>query len=515
MRTLAWRLCVLVALLLAARLCQAACIPEGAPRQLNQDALARLLAVQGQCPLTALDFRNLVEGSGARVETTMVNFFGFDNPDPGGFFLFAIVSGPLAGVNLSIERGDLVFGHFLTAEDSRLVLATDGLLVEAIAWDPAKHLFNFYELTSNSGMPSQTTWFYRGDSGLILDDIQFLCRQRTADQPVFRAQLRCSGCHVNGGLIQKELASPHNDWWTKSRPLPLGSFTPDATVMNIFHGLADADALAKLVQAAPRRLAASPEYQKALRSRSMQEQLRPLFCAVEVNIESDPNPFDERQPVVHIPSGFFADPRLGVKSIEIPRENYNQAIERFRSHLPDPSIRVDADHAWLTPVKANSDMVITTALKEIGEVDDELVTAVLAVDFTNPLFSAPRCGLLKLAPAEGGRDFLLRFDAALRASSDPAAKLLLENLTDPKRNAEFHRRQVSEYLNSCQERASKPEAATQWFGLLAQRRADVDEQELSRHPQGHILESGRVVFPLASVPSGRLELTSDCEVRPR
>jgi hypothetical protein len=39
---------------------------------------------------------------------------------------------------------------------------------------------------------------------------------------------------VNGGLIQKELAAPHNDWWTKSRPLPLGSLTPDASVDKIY-----------------------------------------------------------------------------------------------------------------------------------------------------------------------------------------------------------------------------------------------------------------------------------------
>lgn len=93
---------------------------------------------------------------------------------------------------------------------------------------------------------------------------------------------------MNGALIQTELAAPHNDWWTTSRPLSQGSLTPDDTVGKIFQRLVDADELASLVRAGTQRLAASPGYRKALQERSMQEQLRPLFCPVELNIVSDP-----------------------------------------------------------------------------------------------------------------------------------------------------------------------------------------------------------------------------------
>jgi len=473
--------------------------------------LALLLKAQDHCPDTALDFRNLVEGSGARLETTMVNFLGFRDPKDGAFFLFEIVSGQLAGLNLSIERGDLLFGHFLASDGSHLVSNTDDLVLEAISWDPVKRLFNFYELVKDR-KTQRVSWFFRGDSRLILDDIQLLYRQRTAAQPPFHEQLRCSGCHVNGGLIQKELAAPHNDWWTKSRPLPLGSLTPDAAVAKIFQGLVDADELMKLVEAASRRLSASPEYRKAMQSRTMQEQLRPLFCAVELNIESDRDPFDARKAAVQIPAGFFADTRLGARSIAIPRENYEQALQKLHSRMPDPPGGTDADHAWLAPVKANSDMVKTEALVEMGVVDNEFVADVLAVDFTNPLFSASRCALLKLVPAEGGPDFVARFQAAIKTSSEPAAKLLLENLTDPKRDANFHRQQVAAYLDACQQRASKPEAAIEWYGLLAQRRAEIDRAEVSKHTKGKILEAGRVVFPSASAPGGILGLTPACEV---
>ena len=91
---------------------------------------------------------------------------------------------------------------------------------------------------------------------------------------------------------------------------------------------------------------------------------------------------------------------------------------------------------------------MTEALVEMGVVDKEFVADVLAVDFANPVFSPSRCSLLKLVPAEGKPDFLPRFQAALKTSTEPAAKVLLENLTDPKRDANFHRQQVRGYLDS-------------------------------------------------------------------
>jgi hypothetical protein len=372
-------------------------------------------------------------------------------------------------------------------------------------------VFNFYELVKDRGT-KRVSWFFRGDSRLILDDIELLYRQRTATQRPFHEQLRCSGCHVNGGLIQKELAPPHNDWWTKSRPLPLGSLTPDASVAKILPGLVDADELKKLVETASRRVANSPEYRKALRSRTMQEQLRPLFCAVELNIASDSDPFDAGKADLQIPAGFFTDPRLGALSITIPRENYERALETLHSRMPDPPGGTDADHAWLAPVKATSDIAMVQALVEMGVIDNEFIADVLAVDFTNPLFSASRCALLELVPEDDGPDFLTRFQAALKASSQPAAKLLLENFTDPKHDANFHREQVAAYLEACQRRAAKPEAALEWYSLLTQRRAEVDHAEVSQNTKGKILEAGRVVFPSGSAPDGILDLTPACEV---
>ena len=144
---------------------------------------------------------------------------------------------------------------------------------------------------------------------------------------------------------------------------------------------------------------------------------------------------------MRIPSAFFVDPRLGAADISVARPHYDAALQKLRSRLPETPGRVDADHGWLTPVKAHSDIVAVDALVEQGTVDKEFVADVLAVDFTNPVFSKTRCGLLKLVPDKGGADFVARFQDALRGASVPGASELLANLSDPARNAAFHEKQ--------------------------------------------------------------------------
>jgi hypothetical protein len=296
----------------------------------------------------------------------------------------------------------------------------------------------------------------------------------------------------------------------------LGSLKPDASVQEILAELVDAEELSKLVAASPRRLADSAGYRKVLAARSMQERLRPLFCPVEVNIESDSDPFDDRKPAVRIPSGFFVDPRLGTADISVTRQAYDAALRRLGSRVRRTAGRADADHAWLTPVKAHSDIVAVDALIEQGIIDREFAADVLAVDFTDPTFAKARCDLLKLVPDSAGPNFIGRFQDALRDASAPGAAQLLVNLTDPKRNAAFHEHEALAFVASCRARASDPTAVFDWLRLLAQRRVDVSASEISKHPIGHVLEDpGRIVFPSTTPPAaaGRLVMTSACQVQ--
>jgi hypothetical protein len=279
----------------------------------------------------------------------------------------------------------------------------------------------------------------------------------------------------------------------------------------------DAEELSKLVRASPQRLADSPGYRKVLASRTMQEQLRPLFCPMELNIESDSEVLDDEKPALRVPSAFFVDPRLASAEISVARQHYDDAVGELKSHLPDTTPRrADADHGWLTPVKAHSDMVAVESLIEQRIVSKEFAVAVLAVDFTNPVFSGIRCGLLKLVPNERSTDFVARFQSALRGSSAPGAAELLRNLTDPARNAAFHEKQAQAFLAACRQRAGNAGAVQDWYRLLAQRRVEVSTSEISKHPDGSILEDpDRIVFPHTTpkAAAGRLALTPACQVQ--
>jgi hypothetical protein len=327
-----------------------------------------------------------------------------------------------------------------------------------------------------------------------------LLHRRHDGQAAFGPRLRCSGCHVNGGLIQKELAPPHNDWFVQNRQLQPGTLKPEPFVQGRLKAVLDADELSKQVKASAQRLADSANYQKVLAARTMQEQLRPLFCPMELNIESDSQPVDDNKPALRVPAAFFVDPRLATADISIDREHYDAAVRKLNSSLPQTPGRADADHGWLTPVKANSDSVAAETLIARGIVSREFAIAVLAVDFTNPVFSKVRCDLLKLVPDQPGPDFVTRFQGALRGSGGTAPIELLNNLSDPSRNAAFHQKQATEFMQACQKRAADPEVVLGWYRLLAQRRAEVSESEISKNRKGHILEDradgrGRVVFP--------------------
>jgi hypothetical protein len=121
----------------------------------------------------------------------------------------------------------------------------------------------------------------------------------------------------------------------QARRLPLGKLKPDAFISGKLADAKDAGELSKLVVASARRLADSPGYQRVLAARSsMQERLRPLFCPLELNIESDSEPFDDNKATLRIPSAFFVDPRLAAADVSVARPQYDATLEKLRSRLP-------------------------------------------------------------------------------------------------------------------------------------------------------------------------------------
>lgn len=486
------------------------CVPTGAGR----DALAWLLKrEEAACPRDAFAFRAALLARRAHLATTLVANRGFHNPSQGSFSMFEIVTGELKDAGLTLEPGDFFFGHFTALAPGRKLVADQdprkgSLMIEAFAWDDSKGLFNFYELRGDG---EKGRWFYRGDSADILADTALLHRQPDPVRPRFGSALRCSGCHANGGPIMKEMPAPHNDWWTIGRKLDLGGAIPDAQLAPIFAKLVDANRLAASVTRGLLKLEKSQGFRHAKRSRSLQERLRPLFCPVEVNFESDRAPNEARAEFVRIPSAFFVDPRLARGELKLPRAAYERLLSEMRSRFPETE-SLDADHAWLAPVKARSDIIAVEALLREGLIDHDFAAAVLAVDLANPVFSSKRCGLLRLVPERDDAQWKDRFKVALRVSAIPAARELLANFAT---GLKAHKESAGRLLSACAAKLNQSATATSLYRVLLQRRHEIAASEISKNPRGQILEPGfRVIFPEgpAAPPPGAFEVSEDCEV---
>lgn len=486
---------------------------SGQPAARTADALGVLLSSSPACPQEVFAFRQLLKKSGLKLETTLVANRGFHNPAQGSFSMFEIVSGP--GVN----KGDFFFGHFTALSDDGLLIADqnpekNSLMIEAFAWDPEKQIFNFYELRGDG---SRGQWFYRGDSIDIVDDNKLLHRQPDPEHPQFGNRLRCSACHDAGGPIMKELYQPHNDWWEPKRKLDFGGRQADAALREILETLVPADQLAKSVVIGLKKLNTSEKFNREKSGHSLQEQLRPLFCPMELNFKSDNVPNEESKASIAIPAEFFVDSRLldsREKALNVSRNMYEAALDAVGSHFPETSLK-DGDHAWLTPVKAESDKLAIADLIAHGVIDRKFMADVLAIDMTNPVISQTRCSLLGFLPQSISPDWRDIFIKNLSQSQNAAAKQLASNLADPSRTLAFYQQQSFKFLKQCKIKLGNSKNLENMYRLLSQRRAEVLASEISKNPRGQILEPGfRVIFPenkIAPVP-GKLKLDEDCDV---
>lgn len=214
------------------------------------------------------------------------------------------------------------------------------------------------------------------------------------------------------------------------RGFNFGGRLPDAGLTTIvdenFSNLSDASELADGVLNSLEKLQVNMTFQRHLDIHSLRERLRPHFCPVELNLETDLRPLDEDDAAVQIPAAFFVDPRLAQGAVTIDKSHYRAALEKWKAKFPEID-RKDGDRAWETPVKATSDIMAVQILVDRDIIDEEFVFDVLAVDMTNPAISKERCGLLQLASNEQRTDWTEDFTLALEATKDenPVAEALL------------------------------------------------------------------------------------------
>jgi hypothetical protein len=470
----------------------ATCNVAGASNTI-QDPLSNALKQSALCPKNAVELRNLLKQSGAEFFTSMVANRGFHNPGAGSFSFFETVKIPPSGISEGVAKDELFFGHFTAPNGNELTLDQNenasGLMVEAIAWDKTKEVYNFYELI---GSPQGSKWFYRGDSKDIWSDVSRLHRKRTPSEPIFGPKLRCSGCHISGGPIMKEIAAPHDSWWSQERPLPLAGRTPDLKTKQVMQTLQNPEDLSGSVVTGLTKLIDGKAFNEKIAA-SPQVALRPLFCSEEVNLHSSPWPLKSQIGELNVPSGFFVDERLhSISDTSLLKSDYERALGALGSKFPEIN-STDADHAWLAPVKATSDRLAITKLVAKGMIEDKFVIAVLAVDMTRPVFSKARCELLQLLPNSWSADWKVEFQQSLAASSLPSAEELLQNWSSPVTDTKDR---AARFLDNCSTQLKQGDGVLSLAKYLDQSRKEVFASEISKNPRGQIMEPGfRVVFP--------------------
>lgn len=464
-----------------------------------QDAFAKGVAGLAQPPLRIADLRSTLRGWGGKLIPHLVANEGHHNPDNGSFSAFEAYEGPSPGGDMG--PGQLFIGWFMGREGDALQALegpNSGLIVEVMAWDHQKGAYSYWELMGREG---KLAWFYRGDGREVLDQV-------VGVQPVvgpgrFGSGLRCAGCHTLGGPVMKELDGPHNDWWRAARPFPLGGakLVPGSLPAEVFAKAEDASAFRSRVLAGMAQWVHSPQ---GPAKRPLPQAMRSLMGAMEVNLVSDAQPNEAKGAQVAIPAAFFVDPFLAPNAapVLLPRAAYESAAKAAGYRFaPEGAKAPDADHAFLAPVRGHQDALVVKELLRDFLLDEELVADVLAVDFTQALYSQQRASLLRFVPEATTNPAHLRASlmAALSKAppQDAAAAELLRNLEEPKRNLAFHRARAAAFLAKLRAQGSqKPGVAADWLRLLSVRRLEVAAAATAQNPKGTILEPGfRVIFP--------------------
>jgi hypothetical protein len=465
----------------------AACLIEESNSP-KADLLSALLEASPECPQDVRELKNLLVNDGLKSLPAMVANRGFHNSKSGSFSIFESVMGSSTSLNKHLQPEHFYFGHFTALSPSKEIIldqksAPNKLLIEAIAYDFGKGVYNFYELVGTAQGPR---WFYRGNSFDAYADNKLL---KISNRPQFGTHMRCSACHASGGPIMKELSSPHNDWWTKSRGLPFGLNKPSQELKIYMKNFIDASVFSKNVMMGMKLL----ERAKISQRLSLKEKLRPLFCTTEINLKSDTQNFASPSSVITISSDAFVDALLTKSAVlSMRKSSYVSALSSLGSKFPE-SNQLDADHPFLVPVRSEVNQLQVKQLIDSRIIDEEFSLDVLSVDFKNPLFSKKRCDLLKLIP-EGG-NWKESFKKKLLQSRQPEALELASKLELV--DGELHRAKALNYLQQKENSWSAQPAVIQEVKNLNALRLSVFKDEISQNPKGQILEPGfRVIFPV-------------------
>jgi hypothetical protein len=254
--------------------------------------------------------------------------------------------------------------------------------VEIIALDKSAGVFNYYEADGNGKIN------FFGNSKDMLKG------------PASGDVRRCANCHVEGGLVMKELDSP---WlhWEGDADIPGAQSFVDKFKADL-GTKSDGINMESLVITGNQIWNASKQkFNKT--SITTQDLLRPLFCTSDINLGSATT----SATVSRLPLNSFMNRRLAEQSVEgipmflfpeINPADYQAQIAANGQVIAGVSGKTDTifPHTYVTPSEISADYI--RQMVESRLIDEDLARDILMVDFTRPVFSKDRCDLLSKIP---------------------------------------------------------------------------------------------------------------------
>jgi hypothetical protein len=349
---------------------------------------------------------------------------------------------------------------------------------EAIAFDKEAGVFNYYSIEGG-------VWEWHGNSmDMIRED----------------ASSRCAACHTGGGLIMKELDSPWLHWEGHHD-------TPGAAeLVDDNEDLGEKDdgiAMEGMVRDGNDAWATT-RVARLVEEKDLKALLAPLFCSVEVNLDNGADFAGDD--LNFLGADFFLDPKFRTfSSVTIDTDKYVAQMEANNQEVVDGSGSAltkdgeklrDTIFAFPFPERAAADSVHVDELRNQGIIDRDFMLDVLGVDFTRPIFSDERCGLLEFVP-EGvdlnpvaiSEGFAANVEAAAPADGTAAAQFL-DNLKDPA-DADKHAGAAEAFLAACKERPSA-DMTVDVMRVVSLRRNQARELPVFEFPETMPFDSLRV-----------------------
>jgi hypothetical protein len=348
--------------------------------------------------------------------------------------------------------------------------------VEMIGKDATTGVYNFYEVLDRG------QWVFYGNSLDLIGD-GYTCspsgycvanNSKKASSPSGKS---CASCHVGGGLVMKELESPWLHWTVKhvNGSEKVAKKFPDRLGAQQF----GQDLEFKVVESSfdaynDKRVA-------FLATKGATELLRPLFCTLDVNLDSFSDPDD---PNANASTTLIVDAQLDIRPMAFDFGVYKALKKEVRQRVIGfPAAVDDVAEPFTYPKRGNLDTSYANSLVRTKLVDEELVSDVLNVDFTRPIFSGARCRILeslggktaeldaRLAAWAGEPDATRKatlsaavataipqiLTSTLQGSTKTAEAKLVANLTDPKATAAAHKEEAESFIDACNARLSDPD----------------------------------------------------------